>query len=87
MASPPLGGTQAPSEHCVCPVGQLDMQVPLLHTSVPEHIVAQEPQCMAFEGTQAPLHASKPALQTHWPAWQTWPAPHGVAQDWPSTLP
>ena len=74
-----MGETQAPSEHCVSPVGQLDWQVPLLHTSMPVHIVVQEPQWAAFEATQLPLHESRPGPQTHWPDWQTW----SVAQTLP----
>jgi len=87
MASPPVGETQEPSEHCVVPPGQLDWQVPALQTSVPVHVIVQLPQWAAFEATQVPLQESKPALQTHWPAWQTWPAPHAVAHDWPPTFP
>jgi hypothetical protein len=73
VVSPPLGGTQAPSAHCVSPVGQLDEQAPLLHTSVSPQTVVHEPQCDAFEGRQLPLHRSRPALQAHCPAWQAWP--------------
>jgi hypothetical protein len=71
VASPPVGPTQAPSGHCDSPVGQLDMQVLLLHTSTPVHIVVHEPQCVAFEATQLPLHDKRPGLQTHWFAWQS----------------
>lgn len=71
MASPPVGETQEPSWHCIVPPGQLVWQLPALQTSVPVHVIAQLPQCAAFEATQVPLQASNPALQTHWPAWQT----------------
>jgi hypothetical protein len=73
VASPPLGGTQAPSVHCVSPAGHIAWQVPLLHTSMPEHTVVQFPQCAAFEATQVPLQANWPAPHAHWPDWQTWP--------------
>jgi hypothetical protein len=65
IASPPPGPAHAPSGHCVSPVGQPDMQLPLLQTSVPLHIVVHEPQCIAVEPTQAPLQESRPGLQTH----------------------
>ena len=80
VASPPVGETQAPSEHCVSPVGHIAWQVPLLHTSMPEHTVVQFPQCAAFEGTQVPLQANWPAPHAHWPAWQTWPAGQAFPQ-------
>jgi hypothetical protein len=80
VASPPLGGIQAPSAHCISPVGQLPWQMPLLHTSAPVQTVVQEPQCDAFEATQAPPHDSRPAPQTHWLAWQTMPTPHAFPQ-------
>jgi hypothetical protein len=54
--------------------------VPLLHTSIPEHTVVQFPQCAAFEGTQLPPQASRPALHAHWPDWQTWPAAQAFPQ-------
>jgi hypothetical protein len=71
IASPPPGATQAPSGHCVSPVAQPDIQVPLLHTSVPVHIVVHEPQCIAVDPTQLPPQRSRPGLQTHWFDWQT----------------
>jgi hypothetical protein len=52
----------------------------LLHTSVPLHIVVHEPQCIAVEPTQLPLHESRPGLQTHWPASQSWPLPQAFPQ-------
>ena len=75
-----IGRTQAPSEHCVSPGGHIAWQVPLLHTSMPEHTVVQFPQCAAFEGTQVPLQANWPAPHAHWPAWQTWPAGQAFPQ-------
>src|SRR5262245_52783081 len=87
MASPVVAVTQEPSEHIVDPVGHIPWQLPLLQTSVPVHIVVQEPQCAAFEATHIPLHDSRPALQTHWPDWHTWPIPQPPPQVWPSTLP
>jgi hypothetical protein len=71
MASPPVGGTQEPSEHWVVPPGQVLWQVPALQTSVPVHVVAQFPQWAAFEATQLPPQESRPALHTHWSATQT----------------
>ena len=47
---------------------------------MPEHTVVQLPQCAAFEATQLPLQASRPALHAHWPAWQTWPAAQATPQ-------
>jgi len=88
MASPPVGDTQEPSEHIIVPVGHMPEQVPALQTSVPVQAVVQPPQWAAFEATHIPLHERRPALQTHWPAWQTSPIPQAVAHDEPpSTLP
>ena len=72
--------TQAPSEQGVWPVGQLSWQAPPLHTWMPVHTVVHEPQCAAFEATQAPPQASRPALHPHWPAWQTWSAAQAFPQ-------
>ena len=69
MASPPFGGTHEPSPHIVSPVGQEVMQLPALQTSVPLQVVLQSPQWAELDATQLPLHDSRPALQTHWPAW------------------
>jgi hypothetical protein len=87
MVSPPVGETQEPSRHCIVFAGQLDWQVPALQTSVPVHVTVQLPQWAEFEATHVPSQASKPALQTHWPAWQTWPTPQGVAHVEPPTFP
>src|SRR5262245_46018663 len=51
MTSPTPGPAQAPSGHCVSPVGHIPMQLPLLQTSVPAQTIVQEPQCCAFEAT------------------------------------
>jgi hypothetical protein len=87
MASPPVGETQEPSEHIVVFAGHIPEHVPALQTSVPVQVVVQLPQWAEFEATHVPLHESRPALQTHWPAWQTWPAPQAVAHPWPCTWP
>jgi hypothetical protein len=66
-----VGETQEPSVHWVKPGSQLPWQLPELQTSVPVQTVVQAPQWAEFEATQLPLHRSRPAVQTHWPAWQT----------------
>jgi hypothetical protein len=79
-ASPPVVGTQAPSEHCVSPAPQLVWQLLAVHTWPAAHIVEQPPQCAALGDTQLPLHASRPELQRHWPAWQVCPAAQAFPQ-------
>ena len=72
--------TQAPPEHCVSPAPQLDWQALPLHTCPPEHAVEQPPQWLASEATQAPPHASSPAVHMQALAWQVWPVPHALPQ-------
>jgi hypothetical protein len=62
--------TQAPLPHSVSPAPQPDWHILLLHTCPPLQLVAQSPQRVASEATQAPLQASRPALHWHWLAWQ-----------------
>jgi hypothetical protein len=61
-ASPPVVGTQAPSEHCVSPVPQLVWQEFWLQTWPEAHVVPQPPQWVAVDETHIPLHASRPEL-------------------------
>ena len=62
--------THAPTAHAVSPAAQLAWQELALQTCVPAHVIVQLPQWLASEATQAPLHASRPALHWHCPAWQ-----------------
>jgi hypothetical protein len=72
--------TQAPAPHCRSPAPQVEVQALLLQTCPVEHAFVQLEQWDASGATQAPPHASKPALHWHWPAWQVCPAPHALPQ-------
>jgi len=75
-----VGELQAPSEHLV-PEEQVDEQVPsLLQTSVPEQALQLEPQCWAFEATQAPLQLNMPDGHLHVLSWQVCPPEQGLPQ-------
>ena len=50
----------APPAHSVSPAGQLLEQLPLLQACVPEQVIAQLPQWLLSDGTQALLQESNP---------------------------
>jgi hypothetical protein len=78
---PPFVGTQAPSEHCTWPPGQLDAHVSFAHTWPLPHIVLQAPQWVASDATQVLPHESSPALQRHCPPWHVCPTAQALPHE------
>ena len=72
--------TQAPPEHWVVPCAQLEPHTPALQTSTPWQAVAQLPQWLESDETQAPLHRSSPVWHWHELFSQICPVPHALPQ-------
>jgi hypothetical protein len=66
--------------HRVWPPAQLELQLPLLQTSLVWQMVVQFPQWVASEATQEPLQSSTPAWHRHWLLWQVRPPEQGMPQ-------